>query len=925
MAMTKTGVRASGKFVARTPGRLSSGNPWRRPTKRGASPPILIEAPPDDLPDPVLTTQGPAYPVTHPSSTALSLTRRDAHAATDQFSEAFFRRLAELAMSALEVPVVAIRMAPDTLWVATPGVSQDVSLSTDLQESTLFRRLGQAGNASIEDVWAEEQFAALVDLEDFDYRFFAGRQLTNEANRPVGQLCVLDNAPRTLAPHHHDVLQTLAQMAQSELARQQEAARRRRGEALQDRLQRVLQMIARDEPIDLTLEALMYLVEGQLPGLAATLHWLDPTEHVLRPVAAPSVPEALIDATDGLPADAEAGSIGAAVHDGEEVLDDDAPASIDWADMRAAIQEAGFTSSWSVPVRSAASRPVLGVITVFSADPLTPTSEIRQTVDVTTHMAAVALERDRDRSMLERVRREHHQFMQQCSEGMYRLDLRPPVRIDQRLEAQIQQVFGRTHIAECNDAFAQLHGFDRAEDLIGQPLLDIYGAGQDLAQLPVLRAIDHDYMLDGAQSCEIDQQGRERWFTNTLEGVIENGRLVSFWGGQREVTHEQHAAYALRESDHRYETLTDLSPNLVMVHTEHAIETINAAGAEVLGATTADQIRGRSPTDFMREATCDDLVRRAPQPDAAGDPTFHTYELHPLRGAPIRVELTSCHILWHGQPAVLTVARERTQQLLSGDGVATGDVTLASQSMTAVDDHQALKSAFRAGMDPAIRTPLTAMIGFAEILDDEIDNPSELGVHDLVDRIRANGQQLLWALDAISNQARLDAHAVELRPQAFDLVHDVEDVVETLDVVAREKGGHLELHADPPSINASLDRTAFERVVGHVIVHAIRSSGAEPVIIRVHEGDDGPVVTVSGAYQTPSPFFDVVQGSAPSAPDVDPSARVVHHLLDRMGARLTVQTTAAGSICAMHFQTPQDARASSERHRTPRHVPVMSP
>lgn len=861
--------------------------------------------------------------MTHQPSTALSLTRRDAHTATDQFSEAFFRRLAELAMSALDVPVVALRMAPDTLWVATPGAAQDASLSTDLQESTLFRRLGQAGNVIINDVWAEDRFTALVDLEDFDYRFFAGRPLTDASNRTVGQLCVLDREPRTLASHHHDVLQTLAQMARSELARQQEAARRRRGEALHDRLQRVLQMIARDEPVDLTLEALMYLVEGQLPGLAATLHWLDPTEHVLRPVAAPSVPDALIDATDGLPADAEAGSIGAAVHDGEEVLDDDALAHIHWTDMRAAVQEAGFTSSWSVPVRSAAGRPVLGVITVFSAGLLTPTSEMRQPVDVAVQMAAVALERDRDRSTLERVQREHHHFMQQSREGMYRLDLRPPVRIDQSLEAQIRQVFSRTHIAECNDAFAQHHGFDQAEDLIGRPLLDIYGPGQDLAQLPVLRAIDHDYVLNGAQSCEIDQQGRERWFANTLHGMIENGRLVSFWGGQREVTHEQHAAYALRESDHRYEALTDLSPNLVMVHTEHAIEAINAAGAELLGAASADRVQGCPLTDFMHEAACDDLVRRAPQPDAQGEPAFHSYEIHPLNGAPVQVELTSCHILWHGQPAVLTVARERAQRLLSGDGVAVGDVTLTGQPATAADDHQALKSAFRAGMDPAIRTPLTAMIGFAEILGDEIGRPHEGGVHELVDRIRANGQQLLWALDAISNQARLDADAVALRPQSFDVVHDVEDVVETLDVVAREKGMRLELDAEPSSIQASLDRTAFERIVGHVIVHAIRTSADGPIAIRVQEDGAGPVVAVSGTYEISSAFFDVAQGHAPPTPDAVPAARVVHQLLDRMGGRLAMQTSDSGSTCAIHFQTSHDATTAPDRVHAARRVPVM--
>jgi signal transduction histidine kinase len=273
---------------------------------------------------------------------------------------------------------------------------------------------------------------------------------------------------------------------------------------------------------------------------------------------------------------------------------------------------------------------------------------------------------------------------------------------------------------------------------------------------------------------------------------------------------------------------------------------------------------------------------------------------------------------------VLTVARERAQRLLSGDGVATGNVTFSDSPETAVNDHQALKSAFQAGMDPMIRTPLTAMIGFAEILGDEINNPSALNVHDLVDRIRANGQQLLWALDAISNQARLDADAVALRPQPFDVVHDVTDVVETLDVVAREKGLNLSLDTDVSSVYASLDRTAFERIIGHVIVHAIRTSDDGPISIRVFEEDSGPVVAVSGAYETPDAFFGAAQGTTPPAPDVAPAARVVHQLLDRMGGHLVVRSTSAGSTCEIRFLTAHDATVPPERSRVTPRTAVMS-
>lgn len=800
-------------------------------------------------------------------------------------------------MSALHVPVVAVRFtARDTLWIATQGGDPGATLSDELRASTLFQRLAGAADLMIDDVWAEERFTALVDLEEFAFRFFASIGLTDASGQTVGQLCVLDRAPRTLEPHHHDVWTTLGQMAQSEWDRQQEAARRRRGEALQDRLQRVLQMIARDEPIDLTLEALMYLVEGQLPGPAATMHWLDPTDLVLRPVAAPSMPRALVEATDGLPADAEAGSIGAAIHDGDVVHDDDVAASIHWPDMRAAVQAAGFTTSWSFPVRSSAGQQVLGAVTLFGTDALEPTDEMRQTVAIAAQIAAVALERDRDRSLLEQTRQQHQRFLDQCREGMYRVELTPPVRTDQPLEAQIKQVFQRAHLAECNETFAQQHGFARANEVIGRPLLDLYGEGQDLAQLPILRAIDHDYVLEGAQSCEVDQRGQQRWFINHLRGTIEDGSLVSFWGGQREVTKQKHTEYALRESEHRYRTLVELNPNPVIVHGDAGIEFVNAAGADLLGAGAADDVHGRPLSDFMEPAAAAELRRRARQPDAPQANTFEPAEMHRLDGTPITVEVASSHILYRGQPTVLSVVRDPDsgpvgQRLLT-------DASELEKAHEKAEEVSRLKSAFMAKMNHEIRTPLTAIIGFAEILGDEIDHPSHLDVHELVDRIRSNGQRLLWTLDSILNLSRIEAGTLDLEDQSFDVVREVEDLVDTFQLMAREKGIRLTLDADPAAVYASMDRVAFERVVGNLLANAIRETDEGSVTLQVRERDEGPDIQIETTSDAPLEHASDAGAADASSGDLlqgeRPGLAVAKQLLTMMGGAVSASTCAEG-------------------------------
>jgi len=801
-------------------------------------------------------------------------------------------------MSALHVPVVAIRtVEPNTLWVATQGDGSGDILSAQLQSSTLFQRLCQSKDMVVDDIWAEERYTALVDLEQFEYRFFAGMALSEASGEVAGQLCVLDRTPRALEPHHRDVLDTLGQMAQSELDRQREAARRRRGEALQDRLQRVLQMIARDEPIDVTLEALMYLVEGQLPGPAAIMHWLDPTDRVLRPVAAPSMPNALVEATDGLPADAEAGSIGVAVHDGEEVLYDDALASIHWPDMRAAVEEAGFTTSWSFPVRSAEGRHVLGAITLFGSDTLVPTGEMRQTVAIATQIAAVALERDHDRSLLAQTQEQHRRFLDQCREGMYRVDLSPPVRTGQPLEAQIRQVFERAYIAECNETFAQNHGFAQARDVIGRPLLDLYGEGQDLAQLPILRAIDHDYVLEAAQSCEVDQSGQQRWFVNHLRGTIENGALVSFWGGQREVTKQKHAEYALRESEHRYRTLVELTPSPVMVHSEDAIEFINAAGADFLGAGAPDDVQGRPLTDFVEAPAADRLMRRARQPDAPHQAAFHEIQITRADGKSVSAGVAACHILYRGQPAVLSVLRTAPHRPSSEKRLLASTLA-AEEARRKAEEVSRLKSAFMANMNHEIRTPLTAIIGFAEILGDEIDHPSHLDVHEIVDHIRSNGQRLLWTLDSILNLSRVEAGTLELQTRSFDVVREVEDLVDTFRLMANGKGLRLTLDGKPSSAHVSMDRVAFERIVGNLIANAIRETEEGAVTLHVRKRQDGPEVVIEDTSENTSEDLNqTLQAEGASAEmlrEERPGLAVAKQLLAMVDGSITVTDGAKG-------------------------------
>ena len=95
---------------------------------------------------------------------------------------------------------------------------------------------------------------------------------------------------------------------------------RKRAEALRDGESRILEMIARDAPLEEILENLVRVVEAQFAGLLCSVLLLDEDGQHVRHGAAPSLPEPYIKAIDGLCIGPKAGSCGTAMYRREPVV-----------------------------------------------------------------------------------------------------------------------------------------------------------------------------------------------------------------------------------------------------------------------------------------------------------------------------------------------------------------------------------------------------------------------------------------------------------------------------------------------------------------------------------------------------------------------------------------------------------------------------
>jgi PAS domain S-box-containing protein len=178
---------------------------------------------------------------------------------------------------------------------------------------------------------------------------------------------------------------------------------RKRAEALRDGERGILEMIARDAPLEEILEKLVRVVEAQFAGLLCSVLLLDEDGQHVRHSAAPSLPEPYTKAIDGLCIGPKAGSCGTAMYRREPVVVTDILQDPLWEAYRDAAEPYGLRACWSTPIL-AHSGKALGSFAMYYREPRSPSPAETRALEMATHLAGIAIERKLAREERERLR-----------------------------------------------------------------------------------------------------------------------------------------------------------------------------------------------------------------------------------------------------------------------------------------------------------------------------------------------------------------------------------------------------------------------------------------------------------------------------------------------------------------------------------------
>jgi signal transduction histidine kinase len=243
-------------------------------------------------------------------------------------------------------------------------------------------------------------------------------------------------------------------------------------------------------------------------------------------------------------------------------------------------------------------------------------------------------------------------------------------------------------------------------------------------------------------------------------------------------------------------------------------------------------------------------------------------------------------------PPEEVMLHDRTVAVASRPLSPTGAVVTVLD-LTVLRKLETIRRDFVANVSHELKTPLTAVSGFAEtLLDDGIPLAQR---RKFVETIRDNAWRMQRIVDDLLDLSRIESGGWRPNVGNVDVADTVRDVFSAMQATADTKRIRLVSDIPPAAGVVSADPTAFRQVVSNLVENAVRYTHAGSVTLRTRRGEAGVWVDVRDTGIGIAPehvpriferFYRVDPARSREQGGTGLGLAIVRHLVDAHGGRV---------------------------------------
>ena len=162
-----------------------------------------------------------------------------------------------------------------------------------------------------------------------------------------------------------------------------------------------------------------------------------------------------------------------------------------------------------------------------------------------------------------------------------------------------------------------------------------------------------------------------------------------------------------------------------------------------------------------------------------------------------------------------------------------------------------VKSNFFSNMSHELRTPLSGILGFTELLQEEIKKPEHKR---MLDGIHLSGQRLLDTLNKILQISKIESEKLNPKIERIYLPFLIQSLVSEFETTMMTKGLYIKLDYENDNLFADLDKDLFRTILNNLLSNAIKftpsgginincknviENGANRIIIKIADSGIG--------------------------------------------------------------------------------------